>query len=90
MRYSGGVRWEAGEQFEMDIGYFYEARRPDAGHNRHMFLTSFHFRFPASGVLIRIFRATDGHRCTQNGTKLYLLLVSALSTAFCASGPMTS
>ena len=47
MRYSGGVRWEAGEQFEMDIGYFYEARRPDAGHNRHMFLTSFHFRFPA-------------------------------------------
>jgi hypothetical protein len=44
VRYSGGFRWRYSRQIEIDVGYFYEPRRNDLGPNRHMFLTSIHFR----------------------------------------------
>jgi hypothetical protein len=45
-RYSGGVRWaKVRRRIDLDLGYFYEPRRPDLGASRHMFLTSLHFRF---------------------------------------------
>jgi hypothetical protein len=43
-RYSGGVRWQTSDRFEMDFGYFFENRRNSLGPNRHMVSTSFHFR----------------------------------------------
>jgi hypothetical protein len=43
-RYSAGVRRTIDREFIVDIGYFFEDRRPMPGGERHMFSTSFHWR----------------------------------------------
>jgi hypothetical protein len=46
VRYSGGVRLQPIPRVNMDMGYFYETRRPELGGDRHMFLTTFHILRP--------------------------------------------
>jgi uncharacterized protein DUF2490 len=43
-RYSAGVRRTFSDDFIVDVGYFFEDRRPMPGGERHMFSTSFHWR----------------------------------------------
>ena len=40
-RHSAGIRWSVTPGIQLDMGYLYEHRRPDAGPARHMWLTSF-------------------------------------------------
>jgi hypothetical protein len=50
VRLSGGIRWTAARNVELDVGYFYEPRRASIGPPRHMFLTSIHFKRAAKRV----------------------------------------
>ncbi len=47
VRHSAGVRWSPLRGVQFDLGYLYEHRRPDAGGNRHLWLTSLHFKKPS-------------------------------------------
>ena len=44
VKYSAGFRRTLTENFMVDIGYFFEDRRPMPSGERHMFSTSFHWR----------------------------------------------
>lgn len=43
-RHSAGIRWSPVRRVQLDLGYLYERRRHDIGGNRHLWLTSFHFK----------------------------------------------
>ena len=43
-RYSAGVRRTISDEFLIDIGYFFDDRRPTPAGERHVFSTSFHWR----------------------------------------------
>lgn len=43
-RHSAGVRWSLRRDLQMDTGYLYEHRRLGVGPNRHMWLSSFHWK----------------------------------------------
>jgi hypothetical protein len=43
-RHSAGIRWSLARHIQIDLGYLYEQRRMDAGGNRHLWLTSIHFK----------------------------------------------
>ncbi len=43
-RFAAGLRWNLAGPWEVDTGYFYEERRARIGFDRHMFMTSLHFR----------------------------------------------
>lgn len=43
-RYAGGVRWKATPSVQLDFGYFFEERAARIGFDRHMIMTSIHFR----------------------------------------------
>lgn len=47
VRYSAGLRVSLTRRLECDTGYFYEPRRTELGRDRHMLITSLHFRFGA-------------------------------------------
>ena len=43
-RHSAGIRWSPVRGVQIDLGYLYEHRRLDVGGNRHIWLTSLHFK----------------------------------------------
>lgn len=43
-RHSAGIRWSALPAVQIDLGYLYEHRRAGVGPDRHMWLTSFHWK----------------------------------------------
>jgi hypothetical protein len=45
-RHSAGVRWRALPAVQIELGYLYEHRRPDAGQDRHMVLISGQLKLP--------------------------------------------
>lgn len=48
-RYAGGVRWRAARAVQFDFGYFFEERAARIGFDRHMIMTSVHFRVREKG-----------------------------------------
>jgi hypothetical protein len=43
-RHSAGIRWKALPAVQIDLGYLYEHRRAEIGTDRHMFVTSLHWK----------------------------------------------
>lgn len=43
-RHSVGIRWSPRRDIQIDLGYLYERRRPSVGPDRHMWLTSIHWK----------------------------------------------
>ncbi|MFN0171797.1 MAG: DUF2490 domain-containing protein [Bryobacteraceae bacterium] len=43
-RHSMGIRWSPIPGVQIDLGYLFENRRPDVGRDRHLWLTSLHFK----------------------------------------------
>lgn len=43
-RHSAGIRWSPIPGVQIDLGYLFENRRADLGGDRHLWLTSLHFR----------------------------------------------